>query len=523
MKKALKINLSGQIFHIDEDAYEKLKVYLDTIGSHFSNANESSEIMSDIESRIAELFKGKMTDENQVITLKEVNEIIDIMGRPEEIASDDQPEPHESNRSKRQNRRLYRDPENSVFGGVCSGLAAYFNLDILLVRVLFIVLTIVGGGLPIFLYLVLWIAVPKALSAAQKLEMRGEKITVSNIEKTVREEYESVKDNLKKARTSESYRRTEDFFTRFLHVIGVIVLAILKIVLGFIAVVFIILGISILFGALGFAFLGVSSLPFHMNHNIDMNFPDLIQPFFNPANVNMVVFAVSILILIPVIAIIYALFKLIFRFKGRDKTLGLAAVTIWVLALITTFGLVYYEGRNYKENEAVNITKPIENLSGDTLYISMNSLLPEGWEDGKSFEINNDWLFRKDMKEIIGTVKIDINRSYDKNFKLRVNKVSRGLSQDIASEMAGKIMYNYTQQHDSLKFDSYFKLEENSPWRMQKVEVTIFVPEGKAIHLNKNTSEYLNDVENAENIYDEDMSDHTWIMKPDGLSWTIGN
>ncbi len=136
MKKAIKINLSGIIFHIDEDAYEKLKTYLDTIGRHFSNKQESKEIIDDIEARIAELFQEKITEETQVITLPLVNEVIDIMGNPEDIA--DTGEEAESQRTFHEaysrSRRLYRDPENSVIGGVCGGLAAYFNVDPVIFR-----------------------------------------------------------------------------------------------------------------------------------------------------------------------------------------------------------------------------------------------------------------------------------------------------------------------------------------------------------------------------------------------------
>jgi phage shock protein PspC (stress-responsive transcriptional regulator) len=239
MKKALKINLSGQIFHIDEDAYEKLKVYLDTISSHFSNANESKEILSDIESRIAELFHEKMSDENQVISVKEVDEVIDIMGRPEEIADEDELSGSQKNREQRASRRLYRDPDNAVLGGVSSGLSAYFNLDVVLFRILFIVFTLIGVGTPVLLYIILWIAVPKAETAAEKLEMRGERVTVSNLEKAIKDEYEDVKDNLKKARNSESFRKTEDLLTGFFRVIGTIIVVIFKIILGFVALIFV--------------------------------------------------------------------------------------------------------------------------------------------------------------------------------------------------------------------------------------------------------------------------------------------
>jgi len=148
MKKAIKINLSGIIFHIDDDAYEKLKAYLDSISKHFSNKQESKEIIDDIESRIAELFQERVTEENQVITLEIVNEVIDIMGNPEDIAdsgegSEEKRTFHESYSSS---RRLYRDTENSVIGGVCGGLGAYFGIDPVIFRLLFVIFFFAGGA-----------------------------------------------------------------------------------------------------------------------------------------------------------------------------------------------------------------------------------------------------------------------------------------------------------------------------------------------------------------------------------------
>ncbi|MCF8346806.1 MAG: PspC domain-containing protein, partial [Bacteroidales bacterium] len=175
MKKAIKINLSGIVFHIDEDAYEKLKQYLDAISRHFSDKKEGEEILNDIESRIAELFQEKR-GKDEVISMALVNEITEIMGDPEEIV-DSQEEAgtggkHDksSGTFSRTTRRLYRDPENSVFGGVSGGLGAYFNIDPLIFRILFLVFFFIGGA-SILVYIILWIVLPKAETAAQKLEM----------------------------------------------------------------------------------------------------------------------------------------------------------------------------------------------------------------------------------------------------------------------------------------------------------------------------------------------------------------
>ena len=187
MKTTIKINLSGQIFNLDDDAYQELKEYLDSISRRFRDSDEGVEIIGDIESRIAELFQEKISDKKQVITIDDVKDIIGRMGQPEDILDEEETSGSGSGKSYttgRGSRRLYRDPDNSAIGGVCAGLAAYFGIEIWLMRLLWVIFLFVTGVLFI-VYIVLWIVVPKAETAAEKLEMRGEKVTVSNIEKTV--------------------------------------------------------------------------------------------------------------------------------------------------------------------------------------------------------------------------------------------------------------------------------------------------------------------------------------------------
>ena len=200
MKTTIKINLSGQIFTLDEDAYQVLKDYLDSISKRFRDTEEGIEIIGDIESRIAELFQEKISEKKQVITIEDVRNIISIMGTPEDILDEDEAAEEEQSRRSangKKTRKLYRDPDNMAIGGVCSGLGAYFGIENWLMRLLWVILFFAtGGGLIFILYIVLWIAVPKAMTVAEKLEMRGEKVTVSNIEKTIKEEYETVKENV---------------------------------------------------------------------------------------------------------------------------------------------------------------------------------------------------------------------------------------------------------------------------------------------------------------------------------------
>ncbi len=518
MKKALKINLSGQIFHIDEDAYEKLKVYLDTISSHFSNVNESKEILSDIESRIAELFREKMSDENQVISAKEVDEVIDIMGRPEEIADEDEMSGGQKNREQRSSRRLFRDPDNAVLGGVSAGLSAYLNLDVLLIRILFIVLTLVGAGTPIVLYIVLWIAVPRAETAAEKLQMRGEKVNVSNIEKAVREEYEDVKENLKKAKNSDSYRRTEDALGSFFKAVGSIIVVFIKIILGFIAFILIMSGIGLLFGTFSFLFFGSHVIPFGLDSGFNHTLPELLQPFVNPDNASMLVIAILLLVLIPIIAVIYGLFKALFRFKAKDRALGLGALTLWILSLVAVFMLVYYEGRNYQEGDKVTDTKVLAPFASDTLYLSVDSGDLDIIGSENYLNIDHKWYFSEEMDSFYGDIDINVRKSDNEEYKIRVEKSARGRDNDAARQFAQGIIYEFTQKDASLVLDPYYKIESDSKWRAQTVEITVYVPIGKAVKFSNNTEDFLGWINNTEDFSDWELAGKTLVMKDDGLS-----
>ena len=178
MKKTFTININGTVFHIEEDAYDVLQNYLNVLKNHFGSDEEGKEIIFDIEARIGEIFSGKLTETNKVVTIDWVNEAIGIMGTPEDILDEEITGNSAVNEPKRQ-KRLYRDPERRIIGGVCGGLGAFFNIDPLVIRIIFIVLFFVGAGF--LAYMILWLAVPKARTTAQRLEMRGQEATVKNI------------------------------------------------------------------------------------------------------------------------------------------------------------------------------------------------------------------------------------------------------------------------------------------------------------------------------------------------------
>jgi phage shock protein PspC (stress-responsive transcriptional regulator) len=195
MKKTLNINIKGIIFYLDEDAYTKLNAYLEEIKTHFRNKKGQEEIINDIENRIVELFQQKLNDKKQVIVIADVEEIIGIMGHPVDFDEDSEEELTSQLNRQKGKKRLFRNIDDRMLGGVCSGLGSYFNIDATVVRIIFLLALFIGGS-SILVYLVLWIVIPPARTVSDKLEMQGDPVTISNIEKAFKEEMNEIKDKL---------------------------------------------------------------------------------------------------------------------------------------------------------------------------------------------------------------------------------------------------------------------------------------------------------------------------------------
>ncbi|MCB9325454.1 MAG: PspC domain-containing protein [Lewinellaceae bacterium] len=199
MNKVFTVNLGGYPFTIDEDAFEYLDKYLKAIHKHFRGGDGYEEITGDIESRLAELFQESLGN-RPIVTIKDVTNAISTMGSPEDFGADTlEDETMSSGKSDfvfKTGKRLFRDPEEEVVAGVCSGIAAYFGIaDPLWIRIAFIVFTLFGGS-GILLYAVLWAILPKAETAGDYLAMRGEPINVDNISKIIKDEFENLSEKV---------------------------------------------------------------------------------------------------------------------------------------------------------------------------------------------------------------------------------------------------------------------------------------------------------------------------------------
>ena len=193
MKITVSINLGGYSFNIDEDAYAELKRYLRNLELHFAGEESSSEILSDIEARMAELFRIKLTGYKQVINIDDVRQVISVLGTPEDISDTERPTARDKFSSPGYHR-MYRDTDHRVIGGVCAGMAAYWDIELWLVRLIFFVLLMMGVG--ILIYLILYIVLPEAKTTAEKIEMKGNPVNIHNIKDSVKKEFDTVRKNM---------------------------------------------------------------------------------------------------------------------------------------------------------------------------------------------------------------------------------------------------------------------------------------------------------------------------------------
>jgi len=247
MNKIFNVNLGGYPFTMDEDAYHKLNRYLDTIAAHFAESEGCDEILEDIEARMAELFNDRLKTK-AIVNVKDLEGVISIMGRPEDFgASPIEDEPIYNNRNSSRNtkskikvgKRLFRDGEEKVIGGVCSGIAAYFGItDPIWVRVGWF-LSVIFLGIPLLIYPLLWVIVPVAKTAGDKLAMKGEPANISNIAKTVEDELNDLSNTInemakdlgsKKKNIKGSYFSPISGLKKGISLLGSIVLGVLNMI-----------------------------------------------------------------------------------------------------------------------------------------------------------------------------------------------------------------------------------------------------------------------------------------------------
>lgn len=351
MKKTLTVNLGGTVFHIDEDAYRLLDNYLNNLKLHFRKQEGAEEIVNDIENRISELFSEKLSAGSQVITIADVEEVIARVGKPEELAGDEEEEAkknsaHVHTSGSTVHRRLYRDPDNKVLGGVLGGLAAYMGWDPTLVRLITFVILICGYGTLIPVYIVCWLLIPEARTAAEKLSMRGEDVTIENIGKTVTDGFERMANGVNNYMNSGKPRtflqKLGDMLVSiagfFLKACLIVLAIVCSPVLFVLAIVFVALVIAAVAVAIG----GGAAL-YNMLPAVDWS------PLMASSPLMAIVGSISgiALVGIPLIGIVYAILRPLFHWSPMATGLKWALLIIWIVAIVIFIINLSYWGWTY--------------------------------------------------------------------------------------------------------------------------------------------------------------------------------
>jgi phage shock protein PspC (stress-responsive transcriptional regulator) len=250
MNKTITSNIAGIVFHIDENAFHKLEQYLKNIRNYFAGSEGEDDIVSGIEERIADMFQARLKDGKSVVTMVEVDEVIAIMGQPEAFmdGEDMDEQPKASAKAKSTNKRIFRDPDNRVVGGVCSGISHYLGITDPVWLRLALLLAVVFAGTGILLYIILWIVIPSAKTPTEKLEMKGENVNVENIGKTVNAEFEALRNKWDNSSVggNGAVRQISDFLVRAITLVAHILLSIVKFIAKLLGLMF------LLFGAFAF-------------------------------------------------------------------------------------------------------------------------------------------------------------------------------------------------------------------------------------------------------------------------------
>ena len=522
MKKTFTINVSSIIFHIDDDAYEILQQYLVLISNKYSGTNEGKEIIADIEARIAELFTEKIGASKQVINVDDVNSVIDILGKPDEF-EDDENQNEDSKKTKQKiasiGRRLFRDPDNRKIGGVCGGLGAYFSADPVIFRIIFIIATIFYGGGPL-IYFILWIAVPLAKTTAEKLQMRGENITVSNIEKSIIEELNEVKNKFKNFKYSKQYSQTKSIFHQLLSIVGNFLNIVFKIIIIIVGISFIISGIVILFVFAGGTIFDNSFFFPPAWGNFDYPPLELLYLIADPIVVNLLFLGITLLIAIPVLAILFAGIKMIFKFKSNNKLIGVTAISLWLLGFLLSISVSILVGKGFNSKASLSKNSYINTDSSETIYLKMKTDTLYN-----SYEYIDQLI---DFDEVVITSynskrrffirpDIEIEKSATTNFELELICSSRGNGKKDAIQNADNIIYNWSQEDSLVLFEPYITIPDGFMWRYQNCNMVFRIPEGKTVYIDRSMDDIVDEYNVLTPDWTRKIYNKKMIMERDGL------
>lgn len=520
MNKTVTANISGVVFHIESVAYDHLHNYLNTIRAYFHDSEGKDEIMADIEARIAELFKEALDEGKEVITTATVKHVISVMGEPEQYMDESDTDDYreEPKRKSRDNgfysKKLYRDPDDNLLGGVCSSIGHYFGIDKIWFRAAFLI-AFFGFGFGFLLYLILWIIIPSAKTTAEKLEMKGEPINVDSIGNAIKDEFSNFKKKVDNTDVKGYRTKAESGIYKFFDFVSKLLVFLFKFIIKVIAVFLVISGVV----GLITLFTVILGGPFNMSINNQTinafwmnNVSDL---FFTSGYMYTIgIIGVSLLTIIPLLGILYGGVRILFDIPKTNKAIGLSAASLWVIGLIFVIIAASNTANEYSSKQKISENVVVEGLSSDTLTLSsMAGTYSTSKYDSDEVFIEEDYIFTNDFS-------VDVVQGKAAEVVLIVDKTARGSNRRESGKRAEKIEFNYEVNDNELSMSPFIQFPVEDKYRNQDVQISIALPIGMSIYLEESSRDIIYDIKNVTNTYDGKMMGHHWLMTEKGLKCT---
>jgi phage shock protein PspC (stress-responsive transcriptional regulator) len=529
MNKTIIININGIVFHIEEDAYEILKKYMTDVKRHFLNSADSLEITTDIENRLAEMFTEILAREGkQVIVEQDVQSVIAQMGSVEDFETEDNGPNSTAGNADTYNtgqRKLFRDPDNHIISGVCAGIAHYFNVEPVWIRLAFALCTFFGGS-GLLLYIILWIVIPKAVTRADRMAMQGEKLNLQGFKNNLEEELSSVRghlDNLQKEARPFIYN-LRDFIGDFFHHLGLFFNGAGKILVKLIGILALLvcfaMAIAMVVGLVAFVGFGAG----HYNH---------LFPFTIVENEHARIIYISAFLtaFLPVLTIILVIIAALFNTKSFGRSTGTTLLVVWLCALVM---LIYYAARvgaNFRESARFTQTVAIKATPNNVYYLKYNDVKYLTHDDSLRLDI-------KDHSNMILTNTDDDDNNEPRNVSLSIEKsdvsqpvleetfTARGREYEDALTNARNTKYIFVQQDSVIKFNDQLQRAFGDLWHNEQVDLTLKVPLNAKVIIDQELAEHVN--VNGASVWDckdddkkPDAKSAAFIMTDDGLQCKI--
>lgn len=518
MNKTIIININGIVFHIEEEAYDALRSYMVDVKRHFGNTADSHEIVGDIENRIAEMFSDRIVaGSKEVITMSDVQDVITQMGRVDDFETSDAEEgdaPYGQSSSAAYgipSRKLMRDPDDRVFGGVSSGLGHYFGISSKWVRVIMVLLAIFGGmGIP--LYIVLWIVMPLALTRADRMAMRGEPVNLQNFKRSFEEEMEGLRTNFSGA-GDNLWRGVNSAGSA----LGKLIVVLAKII-GVLLIIGLCGGLVTLLVAViaSFGFLGSET-------DMEMFPMNIVSPEFRTT---LLISSLAVVI-IPMFALVALIVRILFNKVMIGRYTGFTLLALWLVVVSITTVYATRTARDFREQSTV--MEEIRLQNAPAFYLRKNDI--------SIIRLDRDSTDRRraiQQRAASRTygVAANSNRAYIRIARIdsletpyvTMEYAARGETYELAAQRAGNIQYSLRQDSASLVFDSHFTLDDGELMRDQSLRLVLHVPTGTTLFIDQALERHIRDLpfrqcgDNQISRVGAKAERTEWVMTNTGLS-----